>query len=116
MSIELGMNGKKLCGPNFSILYNQDYTQVIFGIRKNNHKDYSFAHDDFTNNFVNFWYKNRTFFFETKEYIYMFDLGDDTFKIPLNTPIKTSIINLDENDKPVQKSGKRLVFTLSNYH
>ena len=116
MNIELGMNGKKLCGPNFSVFYDENYTSLTFCINNKNHRDYSSAHDDFVNNFVNFWYKNRTFFFETKENIYMFDLGDDTFKIPLNTPIKTSIINLDENDKPVQKSGKRLVFTLSNYN
>ena len=31
----------------------------------------------------------------------MFDLGDDTFNIPLNTKIQTAIITLDENNDPL---------------
>ena len=75
MKINLEMNGKKLCSPNFKVFHNDDFTSLTFVINNENHKDYSFAHDDFTNNFVNFWYKNRTFFFETTENIYIFDFS-----------------------------------------
>ena len=115
MSIELGMNGKKLLGPKFSLIYNNSYTELIFGITKDNHKDYSFAYDDFTNNFVSFWYKNRTFFFETKENIYMFDLGDDTFKIPLNTKLYLSLVNLNEENKSQHENLKSIGVILKSY-
>ncbi len=107
MKINLEMNGKKLCGPNFKVFHNDDYTDFTFAIGKNNHRDYSFAHDDFTNNFVKFRYKNRTFFFETIENVYMFDLGDDAFKIPLNEIIKATMTILDSNNELIYTSGKK---------
>ena len=32
MKINLEMNGKKLCGPNFKVFHNDDYTDFTFAI------------------------------------------------------------------------------------
>ena len=113
MNIE--MNRKKLLNPKFILFHNNEFTDFAFGICHNPLKDYSFAHDDFKNNAIKVWYKNRTFFFETTENIYMFDLGNDTFKIPLNKIIKTTITNLNENDKLIHQSNKKVQFILKEY-
>lgn len=115
MSITLTMNGKNLIQSKFTLIRNPEDTLFIFGIPLNNYKDYSFVHNDFLNNLVNFWYKNKTFFFETKENIYMFDMGDFAFKIPLNTKVATSLTNIDSEGNIIVPEIKRVYFLIKKH-
>ena len=127
---EVGITVENCCGVSAAVVFvlkftnhsescvfhNDDFTDFAFGICDNKLKDYSFAHDDFKNNAIKVWYKNRTFFFETTENIYMFDLGDDTLKIPLNTKIGISMSNLNKDNKLVSEKVKKIFIQLHKYN
>lgn len=103
MKIELKYDGKNYYDPQFILLWNIDKTKFAIGICPSEAQDYKIIINDMNHNFEKCITDNKTtFYYYTKENVYVFNFKDDFKIFPVNREFEHSIVLLDKDDKIIE--------------
>lgn len=107
MKIELKYNGKNLTDPDFTLLYNNEKDSFAIAVNYDDSEDYENIRQDIMSSFENHEIKGTSFYYYTKDNVYMFNLEEGFEIIPINKPFSHCVVLLDKNDKIVEKQYKK---------
>ena len=99
-------NFKPLFTPGFMLLQKNNYQDIVFAIIKDKDEDFSFIPDDMaTCNII--YIKNNSFYCETENNIYLFNIDDEIKNIPKGN-LKITVALLDDNDQIIHRKYKQI--------
>ena len=112
MKIELKHDGKNYYDPSFIFFWNDEKDYFKIGIKNSKIIDYSFVREDLLNNYENFKINGTSFYYYTKENVYVFNLKDSFNLIPVKKSFLHCVVLLDKNDEIIENEYKYLKCTI----
>lgn len=106
MKIELKYDGKNYYDPVFILMWNDEQTNFAIGIKSQDDIDYTFIRKDLLDNYEKFEITGSTFYYYTKENVYVFNLNKKIQIIPVNQNFEHCVVLLDKNDNIILNDYK----------